>query len=73
MSVFDRLAPLIPQVSVSSRQTTERAPVCLFPPLSLSSPVIKKKVIQIPSFDEKGLIYEKHDTKQTTADRWIEL
>lgn len=69
MSVYDRLTPLIPQVPVSSRQTKEHPPVRLSPLLSLSSPVIKKKAIQIPSFDEKGLIYEKHNTKQTTADR----
>ncbi|XP_074486413.1 uncharacterized protein LOC141764777 [Sebastes fasciatus] len=66
MSVFDCPAPLIPPVSASSRQTDEHPPVCLSPPLSLSSPVIKKKAIQIPSFDEKGLIYEKHNTKQST-------
>ncbi|XP_044047650.1 proline-rich receptor-like protein kinase PERK10 [Siniperca chuatsi] len=67
MSVFDRLAPLIPQVAASSKQTTEHPSVCLSPPLSLSSPVIKKKPIQIPSFDEKGFIYE--NTKQTNTDR----
>lgn len=72
MSVFDRLAPLIPQVSASCRQTKEHPTVCLSPPLSLSSPVIKKKVIQIPSFDERGLISEKHNTKLSTTDRWIE-
>lgn len=65
MSVFDHLA----QVSSSSRKTREHPSVCLTPPLSLSSPVIKKKAIQIPSFDEKGLIYEKHNTKQKTTDR----
>lgn len=69
MSVFDHLAPLIPQVSVSSRQTKEHAPDCLFPPLSLSSPVIKKKTIKILSFDETGLISEKPNTKQAAADR----
>ncbi|KAM3623040.1 uncharacterized protein V6R79_006166 [Siganus canaliculatus] len=62
MSVFDHLAPLIPQVSKSSRQSKEHPSVCLSPPLSISSPVIKKKPIQIPSFDEKGLVCEKHDT-----------
>ncbi|KAG7238429.1 hypothetical protein INR49_030936 [Caranx melampygus] len=68
MSVFDRLAPLMSQVSASSRQAREHPSVCLSPPLSLSSPVIKKKVIQIPSFDEKGLIYDKHSTEQTATD-----
>ncbi|XP_034059152.1 uncharacterized protein LOC117537878 isoform X2 [Gymnodraco acuticeps] len=63
MSVFDRPAPLIPQVSASSRQTNKNPSVCVSPPLPLSSPVITKKAIQIPSFDEKGLIYEKHNTK----------
>ncbi|XP_027138342.1 uncharacterized protein LOC109137888 [Larimichthys crocea] len=53
-SVFDRL---VPEVSSSSRQVKERPSVCLPPPpLSLSSPVIKKKPIQIPSFDQKGLV-----------------
>ncbi|KAG8014849.1 Neuronal-specific septin-3 [Nibea albiflora] len=53
-SVFHRL---VPEVSSSSRQAKERPSVCLSPPpLSLSSPVIKKKPIQIPSFDEKGLV-----------------
>ncbi|XP_042341002.1 uncharacterized protein LOC121941998 [Plectropomus leopardus] len=69
MSVFDRLAPLIPQVSASSRQTKEHPSVCLSPPLSLSSPVIKKKAIKISSFDEKGLVYGEHDTKHTNTDR----
>ncbi|KAL7403981.1 hypothetical protein ABVT39_008085 [Epinephelus coioides] len=69
MSVFDRLAPLIPQVSASSRQTKEHPSVCLSPPLSLSSPVIRKKAIKIPSFDEKGLVYEENDMKQTNTDR----
>ncbi|GLD69853.1 uncharacterized protein AKAME5_002117000 [Lates japonicus] len=69
MSIFERLAPLIPQVSASSRQTREHPSVCLSPPLSLSSPVIKKKAIHIPSFDEKGLIHEKHNTKQMATDR----
>lgn len=69
MSVFHRLAPLIPQVSATSRQTKEQPSVCLSPPLALSSPVIKKKPIQIPSFDEKGLIYEKGNRKHIDADR----
>ncbi|XP_008275482.1 neuronal-specific septin-3 isoform X1 [Stegastes partitus] len=69
MSVFDRLAPLIPQVSASCRQTKEHPKVCVSPPVSLSSPVIKKKAIQIPSFDEKGLIFEKHNTKLSAAER----
>ncbi|XP_051241616.1 uncharacterized protein LOC127355147 [Dicentrarchus labrax] len=67
MSVFDRLAPLIPQLSASSRQTKEQPLVCLTPPVSLSSPIIKKKPIQIPSFDEKGLIHE--NSKQSNTDR----
>ncbi|XP_051802308.1 uncharacterized protein LOC127533412 [Acanthochromis polyacanthus] len=72
MSVFDRLAPLIPQVSASCRQTKEDPKVCVSPPLSLSSPVIKKKAIQIPSFDEKGLIFEKHNKKLSAADRSLD-
>jgi len=55
--------------SASCRHTDEHPKVCLSPPLALSSPVVKKKAIQIPSFDEKGLIFEKHTTKLTTADK----
>lgn len=69
MSVFNRLTPLIPQVPAYSGQTKEHPSVCLSPPLSLTSPVIKKKPIQIPSFDEKGLIYEKHNTRQKDTGR----
>ncbi|KAK2816935.1 hypothetical protein Q5P01_025126 [Channa striata] len=58
----------MPEVAVSSRQTKEHPSVCLPPPFPLSSPVIKKKAIQIPSFDEKGLVYDKHNTKQTSTD-----
>lgn len=50
MSVFDRLTSLIPQVSSASRQTKERSPPRPAPPLSLSSPVVRRRPIQIPSF-----------------------
>lgn len=70
MSVFDRLAPLIPQVSASSTQKQESPSVCVSAPLSLPSPIITKKPIQIPSFDEKGLICEKHDQQQINTDRY---
>lgn len=69
MSVLERLTSLIPQVSSPPRQTKKSPSVCLSPPLSLSSPVIKKKPIQIPSFDEKGLVSEKHNMKQIDTDR----
>ncbi|XP_074538961.1 uncharacterized protein LOC141800374 [Halichoeres trimaculatus] len=67
MSVFNRLAPLIPKAS--NKQVKEQPSVCLSPPLPLSSPVIKKKPIKIPSFDEKGLISETHSSKHTQSDR----
>ncbi|XP_041837831.1 uncharacterized protein LOC121637687 [Melanotaenia boesemani] len=73
MSVFHRLAPLMSEESASCRQTNEHSKVCLPPPLALSSPVVKKKAIQIPSFDEKGLIFEKHNTKLSTADKSSDL
>lgn len=68
MSVLDRLSSLIPQVSSPARQTKTPPSVRLSPPLSLSSPVIKKKPIQITSFDEKGF-KKQHSFKQTNADR----
>ncbi|XP_067435022.1 serine/arginine repetitive matrix protein 2-like [Thunnus thynnus] len=67
MSVSDRLEPLIPQVSASSGEAKDHPSVCLSP-LSLSSPVIKKKAIQIPSFDDRGATYEKCGTKQPATD-----
>lgn len=69
MSVLDRLTSLIPQVSSPPRQTKKPPSVSLSHPLSLSSPVIKKKPIQITSFDEKGVSSEKHSLKQTNTDR----
>ncbi|KAM7394147.1 hypothetical protein PAMP_020966 [Pampus punctatissimus] len=60
---------MMPQVSASSREPKNHPSVCLSSPLSLSSPVIKKKAIQISSFDEKGVTYEKYDTKQPATDR----
>ncbi|XP_043969650.1 uncharacterized protein LOC122829281 [Gambusia affinis] len=63
MSVFQRHKPLMSGTSSSCRQTNELPKVCQSPPLSLSSPVIKKKAILLPSFDEKGLIFEKGNTK----------
>lgn len=68
MSVYGRLTPGTSQVSVASTHGKEHPPAS--PLLSLASPVVKKKIIQIPSFDEKGLVHKKHGTRQT-ADRWI--
>lgn len=67
MSVFDRLTSLIPQVSSSSRQTKERPSASSSPPPSLSSPVIRKKPIQIPSFAGTGRA--NIDTKQIKSGR----
>lgn len=66
MSMFDQLTPLIPQVSSSGRQSKMPLTGCLSPPASLSSPIIKKKPIQIPAFDERGLVC----TKEPNTDRW---
>ncbi|MED6291885.1 hypothetical protein CHARACLAT_028211, partial [Characodon lateralis] len=54
-------------------QSNEHPKVCLSPPLSLSSPVVKKKAILISSFDEKGLIFEKGNTKLSAAGRPSDL
>ncbi|MEQ2294727.1 hypothetical protein AMECASPLE_006870 [Ameca splendens] len=67
MSVFHHPSPLISGASLSCRQSNEHPKVCLSPPLSLSSPVVKKKAILISSFDEKGLIFEKGNTKLSAA------
>ena len=69
MSVSDHLTPLSPQVSVSSPQPKKHLTVPLPLPNSLSSPVIKKKVIQIPAFDCQGLAFEKNNSKQLVAER----
>lgn len=52
MSAFERLAPLISRVP----DTTEQPKTLMSQPVPLSSPLIKKTPIQIPSFDEKGLV-----------------
>ncbi|XP_017161985.1 neuronal-specific septin-3 isoform X2 [Poecilia reticulata] len=69
MSVFHRHKPLMSGTSSSCRQTNELPKVCQSPPLSLSSPVIKKKAILLPSFDEKGLIFEKGNSKLSAVNR----
>nr|XP_054607614.1 uncharacterized protein LOC129167213 [Nothobranchius furzeri] len=66
MSAFHRPTPLMTGVSPSCRQTSE-------PPRSLSSPLIRKKAIQISSFDEKGLIPEKHSSKPSAVDKSLDL
>lgn len=70
MSVIDRLTTsLLPQVSLSPKQPKKTLPVPLLLPLPLYSPVIKKKPIQIPSFDDQGLLFEKHNPEQLAYDR----
>uniref|UniRef100_A0A1A8FTI9 Neuronal-specific septin-3 n=2 Tax=Nothobranchius korthausae TaxID=1143690 RepID=A0A1A8FTI9_9TELE len=73
MSAFHRPTPLMTGVSSSCRQTSEPLKVCLSPPRSLSSPVIRKKAIQISSFDEKGLISETHSSKPSAVDISLDL
>ncbi|XP_068177374.1 neuronal-specific septin-3 isoform X1 [Antennarius striatus] len=51
-------------VSETTVRTEEHSSGCSSPLLSLSSPLVKKTRIQIPSFDDKGLIYEKHNSRQ---------
>ncbi|XP_015244044.1 PREDICTED: uncharacterized protein LOC107093480 [Cyprinodon variegatus] len=68
MSVFHHPKHLMPGTFPSSRETNEHPTVCVSPPLPLSSPVIKKKAILIPSFDEKGLIFTKSNSKLSAAD-----
>ncbi|CAG5938404.1 unnamed protein product [Menidia menidia] len=59
----------VPEGTDPCRHTNEHPKVCLSRPLALSSPVVKKKTIQIPSFDERGLIFERHNAKLSTAER----
>ncbi|KAF6717992.1 hypothetical protein FQA47_010653 [Oryzias melastigma] len=66
MSVFHRLTPLLADPSASRRQTNEHPKVGLLPPLS--SPVIKKKAIHIPSFNEKGLMFRKSPAADESFD-----
>lgn len=71
MSVLERLTSLIPQASSPTRQKKKPPSVSPSPPLALSSPVIKKKPIQITSFDVKGLSSEKLSLKEMNADRSV--
>ncbi|RVE76467.1 hypothetical protein OJAV_G00007910 [Oryzias javanicus] len=66
MSVFQRLTPLLADPSASRRQTNEHPKVGLLP--SLSSPVIKKKAIHIPSFNEKVLMFKKSPAADESFD-----
>ncbi|XP_072319727.1 uncharacterized protein [Eucyclogobius newberryi] len=52
MSAFDQVTPF----SVQAPDYTRQPKALLMPHASLSSPVIKKTPIQIPSFDERGLV-----------------
>ncbi|XP_077381705.1 uncharacterized protein LOC144021349 [Festucalex cinctus] len=67
MSVFERLSPLIPRLSASSKQAKDHPHLPHPSPAPLSAPVIRKG-IGMPSFRLQGVTYERNQKEDSGAD-----